>query len=296
MVPDLVSVNQLSTHRWSLFQDLVKISGAGFNSIGLCNNKLEEFGLVETADLLFEMQMNVTSLSWMTGFTGSTGVSHTDSIDEAIQAIRSASLLGAHTLAICVGGRNGHADGHLQRLVHQALDELVPLAEDLDVRLAVEPVCGPEFKRFNFAGEMASTLKLIRDYPLEHVGVVADLFFLGGDMAAARDISRYLDRIALVQLCDVSHGAHGKRLRCLPGAGQLPLAAWINMLSHYNYHGPVEMELHGPEFDFVSHEDMLVASREFVARHFSPVVFEEVKGSDPIQGSPKTGARKKTSL
>ncbi len=294
MVPDLVSLNQSSTNRWSLFQDLVKMPGAGFNSVGLCHSKLEETGLNETSDLLFEMQMRVSSLSWMIGFTGSTGVSHLDAIDQGLEAVQAASRLGSGTLVVCTGGRNGHADSHMKKLVRQALDVLVPAADDLAVRLAFEPVCGPESCKFNFTGGMIATLDLIRDYPAANVGVVADLFFLGRDLAAAREIPGYLDRLALVQLCDVRIGPHGKRFRCLPGSGQMPLASWINMLSHHGYAGPVEIEMHGPEFDFVSHEDLLVASREFVLQYFAPVIFEEDKSGDALFNPSKVDVRKLT--
>ncbi len=277
---DSVSVNQSSTARWSLFHDLLRYASAGIDSIGLNRRKVEETGVTETADLLFEMQVKVTSLSEAGGFTGSNGLSFNNAVEDARQMIRAASLLRAGTLVIYPGGPNGHATSHLRRMLRLALDELVPLAEDLDVRLAIKPVVGPEAASLNFAGGFDAVHKLIEAYPAEHVGMVADLFYLARDCSATRDFPKFMERIALVQVSDLVQSCNGSFARCLPGAGCLPLTSWMNRLEYYRYNGPVELELHGPEFEFLGHDDLLIAVREFQLQHQQPVVFEEETNED----------------
>lgn len=275
MVPDSVAVHQRTTQRWSLFKDLVSYSAKGFTRVGLCRGKVEEFGLAETADLLAEMEMRVTSLCSVGGFTGSNGQSFREAVEDARQMIWAASVLGAECLVIHPGGANGHTTSHLRRLFRLALDELVPVAADLDVRLAVEPVSGPESRALSFAKDFRSTLELISEFPAAHVGMVADLFYLARDQEAIRRFPDMVQRVALVQVSDLRPCSRGLPVRCLPGAGRLPLRSWFNRLAHCQYQGPIEMEMHGPEFEFLSHADVLVAMREFVLQNFVPVVFEE---------------------
>jgi sugar phosphate isomerase/epimerase len=189
--------------------------------------------------------------------------------------IRHASVLGARSLVLFPGGHRGHTRNHLRRLLRLALDELVPLAEDLDVRLAIEPVIGPEAISLNFAGGFNSMLELISDYPASRVGLVADLFYLARDVLATRDFSKFAKRIALVQISDLRVSSTDGFGRCLPGSGRLPINSWLNRLAHCNYRGPIELELHGPEFEFLGHQDLLVAGREFLLEHDQPVIFEE---------------------
>lgn len=295
MVPDSLSIHQRTTHRWSLFRDLVGYASSGFSRIGLCRSKVEEIGLAETADLLAEMQMRVTSLSSAGGFTGSNGQSFTESVEDARQMIWAASVLGAGTLVIHPGGSNGHTSRHLRRLFSLALDELVPEARDLDVRLAVEPVCGPETKSAGFATDFCSTLELISAWPGSLVGIVADLFHLSRDPQAVRCFPGFVDRVALVRMSDLRMVSGRRAVRCLPGTGCLPIRSWLNRLKHSRYSGPVELEMHGPEFENLGHEDVLVALREFMREDFQPVVFEEARpgdGGGKVHGDSSVESRK----
>jgi sugar phosphate isomerase/epimerase len=276
MVPDSVAVSQSSTRHWSLFRDLIRYSHWGFSAIGLSRSKVDEFGVAEAADLLHEMRMGVSSLSWAGGFTGSDGRSFQDAIDDGQQAIADAAALGAQTLILYPGGRNGHTCSHLRRLLRLALDELVPCAADHDVRLALEPVLGPEAERLDFTGRLDCAADLLSGWPASQVGLVADLFHLGRDSAAVKLLPQVIDRIALVQLADWRADRLGRPVRCLPGAGNLSVFAWLNFLRCQRYAGPIEIELHGSEFEFLGHDDLLMACREYLQACAMPVPFHPV--------------------
>lgn len=263
MFPESVAISQSCTRKWSLFRDLIRYSRWGFRTIGLCRNKVEETGVADAADLLFEMGMSVSSLGCAGGFTGSDGRSFAHAVDDALQAIVDAAALGAPVLIVRAGGSNGHICSQLRRLFRDAMKELVPVAADHEVRLAIEPVCGPHWRKVDFTGRLECAARLIGEWPGEHVGLVADLFHASVDAGLIRQFQPLIGRIALVQLADSRLDQDGQPVRCLPGTGRTSLRSWLKLLECYNYRGPIELELHGSEFEFVSHEDLLMACREF---------------------------------
>ncbi len=90
-----LSVNEFSTYRWTFFQDVIKYAAHGYSSIGVWRTKLEDFGLADAVDLIHEMKLNVSSVNWAGGFTGSDGRSYLEAIDDAVDAIRLTSALQA---------------------------------------------------------------------------------------------------------------------------------------------------------------------------------------------------------
>ena len=103
-----VSINQLSTLRWSFEEDAEAYQRHGFSGLGIYRPKLEDFGLDRAIELLAEFQLEPTSLSWIGGFTGSDGRPYTDAIADGMEAICDAEAIGVQTLIVLAGGRNSH--------------------------------------------------------------------------------------------------------------------------------------------------------------------------------------------
>ena len=135
-----LSINEMTTFRWPFEQDVAAYAAAGIGAIGVWRQKLSDFGEEEGIDLLRGSGLRVSNLLWAGGFTGSDGRTYKDSLEDAVDAIRLAAVMQAGCLVVYSGGRNGHTYNHCRRLVRAALTELVPLARDLDVVLAVEPM------------------------------------------------------------------------------------------------------------------------------------------------------------
>ena len=76
------SLNEVTTFRWSLDEDLQHYQAAGWEAIGLWRRKLADFGDEKAIELVRESELAVSSLSWAGGFTGSEGHSSAESIAE----------------------------------------------------------------------------------------------------------------------------------------------------------------------------------------------------------------------
>ena len=260
-----LSVSQFCSYRWSLFQDVVRYAKQGVPAIGLWRRKLDDFGHNNAIDLISEMKMDVSSLSWAGGFTGSGGDSFTTTVDDAIEAIVLAHALQAECLIIHPGSRNGHTNSHLSRLFRNALQTLVPIAEDYGVRLAVEPCLGFRKNTFNFFNSLPQQLEAIQDFSPQQVGLVLDLYHVGEICQSESLLTKLHPRIALVQLADYHTRTTANENRCPLGAGQVPIEKWLKCLAKIDYQGFVELELHGLNFQNQSYEKTIQESQSFLS-------------------------------
>src|SRR6056297_960924 len=155
-----LAINQLSTLRWDMQEDAHAYRARGFSGIGIYRQKLDDFGLERTVELIEEVQLSVTSLSWAGGFTGSDGRPFDDAIADAMLAIRQAANLRADTLIVLAGGRNNHIRNHVRRTLVEALRRISCVAEEFGVQLSLEPMhagCGEEW---SFVNDLESCLSI----------------------------------------------------------------------------------------------------------------------------------------
>ncbi len=261
-----VSINQATTLRWNFFEDVVRYAALGIESIGIVRNKLDDEDPQEAIDLLFEMKMSVSSLSWVGGFTGSDGVPYTQAIDDAHDAIRQAAQLHAGCLVVYPGAQNGHTGNHARRLFRSALDELLPVAHDHGVRLAVEPMSLTDgYDRTLFDG-WRELITIIDEYRSDSLGIVLDLFHLGQDHSLLELIPNLISRLALVQIADRRAGCLFRCQRRHWGEGQLPLPTWLKTLRACGYQGAYELELCGRDFNVSTYRQTIQRASHDIAR------------------------------
>ncbi|MEZ6092859.1 MAG: sugar phosphate isomerase/epimerase family protein [Pirellulaceae bacterium] len=261
---DCIAVNQSSSLKWSFYQDVVRYASRGLDGIGVCRQKLSDVGRDEAADFLYEMKMSVSSLSWAGGFTGCNAMSLRDAIDDAIDGIETAAMLKANCLVIHSGHRNGHTYKHSRRLFDDAMFELLPIAEELGVTLALEPMDCVNSPRWSLFCGLQETISTVRSFDVPQLQIVLDLFHVGGDRSAAQCLQEYLDLVCLVQFSDRKSADDFSSIRTVPGGGNIPLLSWVKLLAHAGYNGPIEVEVFGSETSRVGYDYTLVQSSAFL--------------------------------
>ena len=250
-----LSVNGVTTCGLSYFEDMQHFSRLGISSIGIWRQKIEtdtddrplDYKIVATD--LEANDMTASSLSWAGGFTGSCGKTYCDSVDDARDAIYDAYMIGAECLIINPGGQNGHTNKHARNNLSKAIESLLPIATDLGIRLAIEPVT-TKHNPWSFLGDFQSHLDFVRSFNNANLGLVLDLYHVGTDLRLLRSLAEIKKEIALVQLSDIAgrrsgeRGVNGNR-RCLLGDGIVPIHSWVNNLTDIGYDGAFEVEVHG---------------------------------------------------
>ena len=102
-----LSMNETTTFRWSFEEDVAHYSAAGIPALGVWRQKLSDCGQDKALRLLEHSGLRVSHLFWAGGFTGSEGRSFRESVEDAQEAVLSASALKTDTLIVFSGARGG---------------------------------------------------------------------------------------------------------------------------------------------------------------------------------------------
>lgn len=257
-----LSMNETTTFRWSFEEDVARYAAAGISAIGVWRQKLSDCGLAKARDLLGRSGLEVSHLFWAGGFTGGDGRSFRESVDDAAEALETAAGLGCRTLAVCSGPRAGHTYNHARRLLQVALGELTPLAGELGVALAVEPMHPGCAEQWTFLTSLDDTLGLLDSVASPQVKLVLDTYHLGHEQGLAERLAAIVPRVALVQLGDARQSPRGEQNRCRLGEGVIPLAKIIAALEAAGYSGYYDVELLGEELETADYASLLQHAKE----------------------------------
>ena len=256
-----LSVNEITTFRWSFEEDVANYAAAGFTAIGIWRQKLSDYGLDRAVELLREHKLKVSNFCWAGGFTGSDGRTFRESMNDAIEAIQTAGQLGATTLVVYSGARAGHTANHAKRLIYTALCELLPIAEEFGVNLALEPMHPECAADWTILTSLDETLAILDQVNSPHVQLVFDTYHLGFDEAAINRIEEIVDRVAVVHLGDGKPPRDGEQNRCFLGRGEIPLDKIVHRLLDAGYQGYFDVELIGEELESCNYRDLLASSK-----------------------------------
>jgi len=257
-----LSINELTTFRWTFEEDVSSYAAAGIASIGVWRQKLSDFGEERGIDLLAEKGLAVSNLLWAGGFTGSDGRNYRESLDDAEEAIRSAAAMGAGCLVVYSGARNLHTHNHARRLLCGALKELAPMAADLEVSLALEPMHEGCAEEWTFLTELDEVVDLIETIGSDQIKLVFDTYHLGQDRRVIDRIAAVAPHIAVVHLGDSKAPPEQEQNRCRLGEGEVPLKEIVAALASAGYDGDYDVELIGEELEDANYHDVISQSKD----------------------------------
>jgi len=257
----LLSMNEITTFRWSFEEDVENYRHAGYRSIGVWRQKLADSDEDEAIDLLADSGLSVSNLLWAGGFTGSDGRTLAESVDDAAAAIRTAAAIGAGCLVIYPGGRNNHTYRHAGRLLRTGLDELLPLAEDAEVPLAVQPMHSACAADWTFLTDLRSVVSLIDEFQSPYLKLAYDTYHFPIGPRQRLALARLVPYLGIVHLGDRRVPPSIDQEYCPLGEGRLPLADIVTTLQEAGYAGAFDVKLIGPEIAVNDYWNLLEQSK-----------------------------------
>jgi sugar phosphate isomerase/epimerase len=259
-------MNQRTTLRWSLEEDLFRYRAAGISAVGLLRKKVIECGEDRCIELLHESGLEVSNLVWAGGFTGSGGHSFREALEESIEMIQFAAAVDCPTLIVHSGARGGHTLNHARRLFAKAIKELLPAAQAFNVTLAVEPMHPKVSANWTVYPELLDTLDLVRSMQSDHLKMVVDTYHLGLESGLVELLPEILPHIAVVHLADGRSVPKFDQERCRLGNGIVPLESIVATLLDYGYEGDFDVELFGSEIERSNYIELLNHSKAVYER------------------------------
>lgn len=274
------SLNVMTTLRWNFLQDIFSSQELGVQALGLWRNKLENFGIEKGIDLVKEEGLEISSLSWAGGFTGSHGLSFYDAIEDGFEAIDIAHALGTKTLIVMSGAKGNHIESHVFKTVTRGLHCLSDYAGEKGVTLALLPMHQAFEKKWTFLNTIDQTLDVLASCNHPNVKMVFNTYHLGSEPDVLDRIPALVELIDLVQIADCETVPERENDRCLPGEGILPVAEIVSELLENGYQNYFEVDVWSKELwrsDYMelvsgcqtSFENLLTPEKQEVSRLFS---------------------------
>jgi sugar phosphate isomerase/epimerase len=256
-----LSMNEVTTFRWSFEEDIENYDRAGYRSIGVWRHKLSDLDEEQAVDTLVGSGLNVSSLACAGGFTGLGGVSFREGVDDAMSALRLAARVQAGCLVVHPGGRNNHTSRHAFRLLRNALDELLPTAEHYEVPLALEPMHVACAASWTFLTDFERVSELVSQYCTPYLKLALDTYHFPWNESDRNILPDIAQHIGVVYLADRREPPSIDHDRCPLGRGQLPLADILATLIEAGYAGPCDVRLMGIEIQPADYGRLLEQSR-----------------------------------
>ena len=239
-----LSLNQATTEKWSVREAVLGCAKAGIPAIGLWRHKVQEQGLKESARIVREAGIRVSSLCRGGMFPAATAEERRRRIDDNRRAVDEAAELGTDVLVLVCGGLPDRDIESARQMVAEGIAEVAPYAAERGVKLGIEPL-HPVYAADR---SVIVTLEQANDIAIatgaDNVGVVIDVFHVWWDPNVYREIERARGRILgfhvndwIVPLPDVLRG------RGMMGDGFIEIRKLRHAVDAAGYTGPIEVEI-----------------------------------------------------
>ncbi len=243
------SVNQMTVKQLSLPELVSACGDLGIGNLGLWREPVQSYGVEETAKLVRDAGLTVTTLCRGGFFTAIDPDERAAALDDNRRAVDEAATLGTDTLVLVSGGLPaGSKDLHGAReRIADALAVLGPYAEEHGVKLAIEPLHPMYAADRCVVSTLTQALDLAERFPAHQVGVTVDTYHIWWDDNAPAQIARAGagGRIHTFQLADwttpLPEGVLNGRGQI--GDGAIDMREWQRYVEAAGYTGAIEVEL-----------------------------------------------------
>lgn len=263
-----LSLNQMTTEKWSVAESAAGCAAAGIPWIGLWRHKVEEAGLSESARIVKDAGLRVSSLCRGGMFPAPTAKERAERIDDNRKAIDEAAALGTDTLVLVCGGIPERDLDGARTMVRDGIEALIPHARASGVRLAIEPLHPMFAADRSVIVTLAQALDIAEQFDPRDVGVAIDVYHVWWDPEVYRQIERAKGRILgfhvndwIVPPPDVLKG------RGMMGDGRIELRRLRRAVEAAGYAGPIEVEIFNEALWATPGADVLARMKERYLAH-----------------------------
>lgn len=246
-------MSQITTSNWPFERDVACFAAAGVAAIGVSVRKLDVIGVPRATRLLRDAGLVVSCVTSSGLFplddAAATGVA----LVRTRAHLAAAAELGAGCLFVLPGHAPALSWEECAARARPLLETLLPDAERLGVRLAVEPVSQLRVD-LGFLHSFHDALDFVDAVGSPWLGVVLELNNAWSERGLYDNIRRRLDRVAVVQVSDFKAGTLAASERVVIGDGDIPLRRICGALADAGYRGWYDVELLGPAIEAEGYE------------------------------------------
>ncbi len=256
-----LSISEVTTPDWSFKEDVENYSEHGIPGIGVWYHKIRDVEIEEVKKTLRSSGLRVSSLL-QAGFFALDRKKKEElsfCIPEMTDAVELAHEIGAEALEIITGPPDltKGGIGEVEKLTICSLKEIAPLAEELNVRIALEPLHPMYLDTWSSIVTIEQAMNIIDEVGSGNIGICLDVYHVYWDPKLYEGIKRAAGRIFGVHIDDWRFPTRNFGDRVIMGDGIIPLNAIVQVIEETGYTGCYEVELFSEELAKVDHDTLL---------------------------------------
>jgi len=244
-------VHTITTKPWDLEKAIEKYVSNGIQGISIWRDAIEGKELSFVRSTLERNEMKVVSLVRGGFFTGENLDSRKMSIQDNLKAIEDAAKIGAEMLVLVCGATPGQSLEKSRTQIRDAIEELLPFAENNNVKLAIEPLHPMYADSRSAINTLYQANNLVEYFDSAYVGIALDVYHVWWDPDLEREIIRCGEKNNLFafHLCDWRVPTRDMlNDRTVMGQGIIDIQEIINFVKNAGYSGYHEVEIFSEQY------------------------------------------------
>jgi sugar phosphate isomerase/epimerase len=239
-----LSLNQATTQQWSVREAVDGCVRAGIPAIGLWRHKVAETGLRESARIVRDAGLRVSSLCRGGWFPAASLAERQARLDDNRRAIEEAAELGTDVLVLVCGPAPDKDIAAARVMVEDAIAQLLPYAAEHHVQLAIEPLHPMFAADRSVIVTLAEANRLVERFAVQTIGVIVDAYHVWWDPDVYAQIAQAAGRILGFHVSDwlVPPPDHLNG-RGMMGDGVIELRRLRSAVDATGYTGYIEVEI-----------------------------------------------------
>jgi sugar phosphate isomerase/epimerase len=239
-----LSFNQITSKHATLQESIAACVKHGVKWIAPWRDRVAEAGLKESARMIRDGGLRVSSLCRGGFFPAATAAERRERIEDNLRAIDEAAELAAPCVVLVCGPAPGRDIDAAREMVADGIAAITDAAKSRGVRLGVEPLHPMFAADRSVIVTLGEAIDLAARFDPALVGIVVDVFHVWWDPRLYQDLRRAAGRICGFHVSDWAVPLPGIVTgRSLMGDGVIELRRIRTAVDETGYNGPIEVEI-----------------------------------------------------
>ncbi|MAS95656.1 MAG: xylose isomerase [Verrucomicrobiales bacterium] len=263
-------VHTITTKPWSVEESMDKYTEAGIGGITVWRQWLEGRDIAKVGDQLRDRNLEIVSLCRGGFFPSKTEPGLKEAIEDNKLAIREAAELGAPLIVLVCGAVPGQPLEESRKQIADGIAAVLPLAEEHNIKLAIEPLHPMYADDRSAINTMASANEVCDQLNHPLAGIAADVYHIwwDPDLEEQIRITGEKDRLFAFHICDwMTPTADLLNDRGLMGEGCIDIPGIRAMVEATGFDGFNEVEVFSDRWWSQDQDTFLKAIKEAYLKH-----------------------------